>query len=98
MDTLIEVKETDGQATLNVSISSPQPILGFRPLQTMFSLRVDSMDGSAGRDGTPNVVIFHKYVSISYLQPIPYLQFEIMFSLNACGFYARLCRYVCNEP
>ena len=51
VDTLVDVDETDGQATLNVSISSPQPIPGF-PLQIMFSLRVDSMDGSAGRDGT----------------------------------------------
>ena len=47
--TLVEVNETDGQATLNVSISFPvlDPLLG---LQIMFSLRVDSMDGSAGRD------------------------------------------------
>ena len=67
VDTLVDVDETDGQATLNVSISSPQPILGFRPLQTMFSLRVDSVDGSAGRDGTPNVVIFiNMSVSVTY--------------------------------
>ena len=52
VDTLVEVNETDGQATLNVSISSPlpDPLLS---LQIMFSLRVDSMDGSAGRDDTP---------------------------------------------
>ena len=50
VDTLIEVNETDGQATLNVSISYPLPITG---LEIMFSLRVNSMDDSAGRDGIP---------------------------------------------
>ena len=53
VDTLVEVNETDGQATLNVSISSPLPDPFLPPLQIMFSLRVDSMDGSAGRDGIP---------------------------------------------
>ena len=52
VDTLVEVNETDGQATLNVSISHPLPVPGF-PLQLMFELRVDSMDDTAGRDGTP---------------------------------------------
>ena len=51
VDTLVEVNETDGQATLNVSITSPQPMPGVPPLLIMFSLRVDSVDGSAGRDG-----------------------------------------------
>ena len=46
VDTLVEVNETDGQATLNVSISSPQPMLGLAG----FDLLVDSMDGSAGRN------------------------------------------------
>ena len=47
VDTLVEVNETDGQATLNVSISSPQPnpFFGF---EIMFSLNVASMEGSAG--------------------------------------------------
>ena len=50
VDTLVEVNETDGQATLNVSISHPlpDPALAF---EMMFVLRVDSIDGSAGRDG-----------------------------------------------
>ena len=48
--TLVEVNEADGQATLNVSISSPLPMPGVPELQIMFSLHVDSMDGSAGRD------------------------------------------------
>ena len=51
VDTLVEVNETDGNATLNVSISSPLPMPGVPALQIMFTLRVDSMDGSAGRDG-----------------------------------------------
>ena len=52
VDTLVEVNETDGQATLNVSISHPLPVPGL-PLQIMFELHVDSMDDTAGRDGTP---------------------------------------------
>ena len=51
-DTLVEVNETDGQATLNVSISHPLPVPGF-PLQFMFSLFVNSLDGSAGGDVIP---------------------------------------------
>ena len=50
VDTLVEVNETDGQATLNVSITQPLPMSG---LQIMFALSVDSMDDSAGRDGIP---------------------------------------------
>ena len=46
VETLVEVNETDGNATLNVSITMPEGLI-----QIMFSLRVDSMDGSAGRDG-----------------------------------------------
>ena len=46
VDTLVEVNETDGNATLNVSITMPEGAI-----QIMFSLRVDSIDGSAGRDG-----------------------------------------------
>ena len=53
VDTLVEVTETDGQATLNVSISSPQPMPGVPGLQIMFSLLMNSLDGSAGRDGIP---------------------------------------------
>ena len=48
--TLVEVNETDGQATLNVSISVPELDPTLPGLQIMFSLRVDSMDGSAGGD------------------------------------------------
>ena len=49
VDTLVEVNETEGQATLNVSISSPQPdpTLAF---EIMFTLSVASMDGTAGMD------------------------------------------------
>ena len=49
VDTLVEVNETDGNATLNVSITMPRPEVA--AIQIMFSLRVDSIDGSAGRDG-----------------------------------------------
>jgi len=50
VDTLVEVNETDGQATLNVSITSPLPVPGFRGFEIMFSLSVASMEGSAGMD------------------------------------------------
>ena len=53
VDTLIDVNETDGQATLNVSISCPLPMPGVRGFGIMFSLRVDSIDDSAGRVGIP---------------------------------------------
>ena len=53
VDTLVEVNETDGQATLNVSISHPLPMPGVPGLQLMFSLLVTSMDDSAGRNEIP---------------------------------------------
>ena len=49
VDTLVEVNETDGQATLDVNITVPGPEVA--AIEIMFSLRVDSIDGSAGRDG-----------------------------------------------
>ena len=59
VDTLVDVNETDGQATLNVSISYPLPIPGVRGFGIMFSLRVDSIDDSAGRVGIPQSCDFH---------------------------------------
>ena len=53
VDTLVEINETDGQATLNVSITQPLPMPGVPELQIMFELLVNSMDDSAGRDGIP---------------------------------------------
>ena len=53
VDTLIDVNETDGQATLNVSITHPLPVPWFWGIGIMFSLRVDSIDDSAGRVGIP---------------------------------------------
>ena len=49
VDTLVEVKETAGQATLNVSISSPQPN-PYLQFGIMFSLNVASKEGSASMD------------------------------------------------
>ena len=49
VDTLVEVNETNGQATLNVSISSPQPE-PYLEFEINFSLNVASMEGSAGMD------------------------------------------------
>ena len=67
VDTLVEVDETDGQATLNVSISSPLPMPGIAELQIMFSLRVDSMDGSAGRDDIHQCRNLHECVPLYIL-------------------------------
>ena len=52
VETLVEVNETDGNATLNVSISMPRPEGAIR---IMFSLRVNSIDVSAGTDGIHQV-------------------------------------------
>ena len=53
VDSLVEVNETDGQATLNVSITQPLPMPGVPEFQLMFQLLVGSTDDSAGRDGVP---------------------------------------------
>ena len=54
VETLVEVNETDGNATLDVSISFPLPAIpGVPEFQLMFTLLVGSTDGSAGRDGVP---------------------------------------------
>ena len=49
VDTLVEVNEADGQATLNISISSPQPDPVFS-LELMFSLNLASTQSTAGMD------------------------------------------------
>ena len=43
VETLVDVNETDGQATLNIAVSDPQD-----RIEIMFSLIVESMVGSAG--------------------------------------------------
>ena len=62
VDTLVEVNETGGHATLNVSISHPLPVPGF-PLQIMFSLCVNSIDDSAGRVGIPQSCDFSTLIT-----------------------------------
>ena len=54
MDTLVEVNETDGEATLNVSISFPEPdpVIA-QDFEITFTLNVNSMDGTAGMDDIP---------------------------------------------
>ena len=53
VDTLVEVNETDGNATLSVSITRPlpDPVFGF---EIMFRLNVFTIDVSAGIDVIPN--------------------------------------------
>ena len=47
VETMVEIDESDGRATLNVSISLPQPhpLLRF---EIMFRLFANTKDGSAG--------------------------------------------------
>ena len=43
VETLVDVNETDGQATLNIAVSAPQD-----RIEIIFSLIVESVVGSAG--------------------------------------------------
>ena len=52
VDPLVEVNETNGQAVLNITISSPQPNPDLR-FELMFSLNLASMGGTAGMDDIP---------------------------------------------
>ena len=83
VDTLVEVNETDGQATLNVSIISPLPMPAVPGLQIMFSLRVDSMDGSAGRDDIHQCRNSHECVRYIYCNVFD-IYFVTRFSLIDC--------------
>ena len=47
VETLVEVDESDGQATLNVSISFPEPD-PLLPFGITFRLFANTKDGSAG--------------------------------------------------
>ena len=51
VETLVDVNETDGQATLNIAVSAPQD-----RIEITFSLIVESVVGSAGMIDTLNVV------------------------------------------
>ena len=73
VDTLFEVNETDGQVTLNVSISSPQPD-PFLLFEITFSLNVGSVEGSAGMDDISNVFV----MSVLLYTNIPSLSLIIM--------------------
>ena len=73
VDTLVEVKETDGQATLNVSISYPQPN-PYLQFGIMFSLNVASKEGSASMDDISQFFkfkLFLLYFSIYNSQALP---------------------------
>ena len=59
VDTLVEVNESDGQATLNVSITSPLPVPWFRGFDIMFNLSVASVEGSAGMDEQTNHIFLN---------------------------------------
>ena len=48
METLVDVNETDGQATLNIAVSAPQD-----RIEITFNLIVGSMVGSAGTGDIP---------------------------------------------
>ena len=57
VDTLVEVNETDGQATLNVSITHPQPDTHLR-FQITFILSVASTEGSASMEKISQFFMF----------------------------------------
>ena len=48
METLVDVNETDGQATLNIAVSAPPD-----RIEIIFSLIVESVVGSAGMIDIP---------------------------------------------
>ena len=48
METLVDVSETDGQATLNIAVSASQD-----RIEIMFFLIVESLVGSAGMINIP---------------------------------------------
>jgi len=48
VETLVEIDESGGRATLNVSISDPPPDEEAR-FELMFTLLANTVDGSAGR-------------------------------------------------
>ena len=48
VETLVDVNETDGQATLNIAVSAPQD-----RIEIMFFLIVESLVGSAGMIDIP---------------------------------------------
>ena len=51
VETLVDVNETDGQATLNIAVSAPQD-----RIEIIFSLIVESIVGSAGTIDILNVM------------------------------------------
>ena len=68
VETLVEVDECDGRATLNVSISLPEPdpLLPFG-IGIVFTLLVNTVDGSAGMGDAHQ---FSQQFSIIYTFPI----------------------------
>ena len=61
MKTLVEVNETNGRATLNVSIShpAPDPLLQF---EIEFTLLANTVDGSAGTGDAPQFLKHYFYI------------------------------------
>ena len=66
VETLVEVDESDGQATLNVSISFPEFVAGLQ-FQIMFRLNANMMDITAGMGHAYNFLNdFHNYCALLF--------------------------------
>ena len=66
VETLVEVDESDGQATLNVNITfpAPDPLL---PFQIMFRLNANMMNITAGMGNAYNFLNdFHNYCALLF--------------------------------
>ena len=68
MKTLVEVNETNGRATLNVSIShpAPDPLLQF---EIEFTLLANTVDGSAGTGDAPQFLKHYFYIINTFACP-----------------------------
>ena len=66
VETLVEVDESDGQATLYVSISDPPFIVGLQ-FQIMFRLNATMMNITAGMGNAYNFLNdFHNYCALLF--------------------------------
>ena len=67
VDTLVEVDESDGRATLNVSISDPPPD-PLLPFEIEFTLLANTVDGSAGTGDTHQCPNHFPYFKLFHVQ------------------------------
>jgi len=73
VEPLVQVDESDGQATLNVSISFPEPdpLLQF---EIVFTLLANTVDGSAGTSDARQCLNHFPYFKLFHVQDQDQLQ------------------------